>query len=99
MADPIPVKDAAQVPAAANGAPAEDELYPYPEILDDWNWLFDEYESGRLEPYLGKYVAVFEKKVLGGGDDPEALRQEFGTKLGVDPDRFVVMFIGGWFDW
>jgi hypothetical protein len=94
MADPVSQADTGQAAAAANGAPAEEELYPYPEILADWQWVYDEYGTGRFEPYLGNFIAVHERQVLGSGPREPELRKAVAAEHHLDPDRLVTMYIG-----
>jgi hypothetical protein len=83
-------------PAAEADSPAEESLYPYPEVLADWEWLFSEIPTERFNPYRGHFVAVFEKKVLGSGDDAIDLRQSVAAEHGLDdPDRLVITFVEG----
>src|SRR5687767_1657619 len=80
-------------PPAAGDPPDDESLYPYPEILADWEWLFSEIPTERFDPYRGQFVAVFEKKVLGSGKDALDLRQSVAAKHGLDdPDRLVITF-------
>jgi hypothetical protein len=83
---------------AAPAAPADDGLYPYPEVLEDWSWLFDELKAGRLKPYAGHYVAVFEKRILGSGEDVTQLQRTVAADHHLDPDRLVIMYVDkpGW---
>src|SRR5687767_7650264 len=84
-------------PAAADVPSAEGSLYPYPEILADWEWLFREIPTERFDPYRGQFVAVFEKKVLGSGRDALDLRQAVAAQHGLDdPDRLVITFVEGY---
>jgi hypothetical protein len=64
-------------------------------VLEDWRWLFDEVPTPRFDPYRGHFVAVFEKRVLGSGDDEPQLRQTVAAEHNIDPDRLVTMFIEG----
>jgi hypothetical protein len=75
--------------------PNDQSPYPYPEVLEDWRWLFDEVPTPRFDPYRGRFVAVFEKRVLGSGDDEPQLRQTVAAEHNLDPDRLVTMFIEG----
>jgi hypothetical protein len=93
MADPVSQADTGPAAAAANGAPAEEELYPYPEILADWQWIFDEYGTGRFEPYRGQFIAVYNQQVLGSGPRPSELREAVAAEHHLDPDRLAVTFI------
>jgi hypothetical protein len=82
-------------PEAEAVPPSDDSLYPYPEILADWQWLFSEVATKQFDPYRGHFVAVFEKKILGGGDDEPQLRQAIAAQHNLDPDRLVIMFVEG----
>jgi hypothetical protein len=92
MADPIKTAEPFR-PAAgeANGRPPN----PSPEELADWDWLFGEIPTQRFDPYRGRYVAVFEKRVLGSGDQPRWLRQEVAAAHRIAPERLVVAYVEG----
>jgi hypothetical protein len=73
--------------------PNDQSPYPYPEVLEDWRWLFDELSAGHLEQYRGQFVAVCDKQVLGSGRDEPLLRQTVAAAHGMDPDRLVTMHL------
>jgi hypothetical protein len=82
-------------PATEADPSAEESLYPYPEILADWQWLFSEVATKQFDPHRGRHVAVFEKKILGSGKDEPQLRQDIAAQHNLDPDRLVIMFVEG----
>ena len=92
MSDPVKTTEPVRTAGAeANGRSPN----PSPEELADWDWLFGEIPTQRFDPYRGRYVAVFEKRVLGSGDHPRRLRQEMAAAHHIAPERLVVAYVEG----
>lgn len=71
---------------------------PYPtdaERLPDWNWYFEQRNAGHLTEYAGRFIAVYQKRVVGDGLDPTWLELSLArTHPHINPDRFVIEFVG-----
>lgn len=61
--------------------------------MADWGWLNDEYNKGRWVEYMGEYIAVGDRRLLGHGPDPNELRERVKRESGVPPSRIVLSYI------
>lgn len=67
---------------------------PAPAELDDeWAWIRENWGTPILEPYRGKHVAVFNRRVIECDDDPLSLRLAWAKTLNVHPDRLAVVYV------
>jgi hypothetical protein len=84
-------------PTAPNPPPATDAPHPvHPDTLAtlaDWGWLHDEYNKGRWVEYMGEYIAVADRQLLGHGSDPNELRARAGRESGYPLHRITVSYI------
>jgi phenylalanine-4-hydroxylase len=61
--------------------------------LADWNAYYQLLLSDQIKPYQGRYVVVFNGKIVADGDDPRDLRQRMSERLGVPGERLVIPFV------
>jgi phenylalanine-4-hydroxylase len=61
--------------------------------LRDWNTFYQLLRAGQLRRYRGKYVVVFNNKIVAEGDDPRELRRCWSERLGAAPERLVIPFV------
>jgi hypothetical protein len=87
------------VPANDPEAPLVELAAKYPDF--DWKeaaadrfWLNEQQLSGALDAFYGKVVAVYQKEVVGVGDDYIQMLLELSPKLNVHPGRIVVVYLG-----
>ncbi len=66
------------------------------EALEEWSWVIQERSKGRFDEYLGQFVAVVNKTVLGSALDPNLLRQDLAEKHHIEPRRIVVFKVYAW---
>jgi hypothetical protein len=71
--------------------PADEQVS---EVLRDWEWAYQGLESGALDLYKDRFVAVIGERVVAVGDDPLGLRRSVSEQSGVHPERVVVFFVG-----
>lgn len=65
------------------------------ERLPDWNWYFEQRNSGGLTEYAGRFVAIYHQRVVGDDIDPTWLELSLARKhADINPDRFVIEFVG-----
>ncbi len=74
------------------------ERLPYPteeERLADTNWLHQQMNARAMGGYLGRFVGVLNKEVVGTDTDATRLELALAYKYpAVNPDRFVIFHIG-----
>jgi hypothetical protein len=97
MADPVRLSEAASkaTEATVNGEAPFPVRLPSAEEWEDWDWVLSHMALADFDPYRGKHVAVYQKRVLGSGDHPERLREAVAAEHHVDLNRLVVMYIEG----
>jgi hypothetical protein len=93
-------------PPTTPNAPAGDPEAPLRELAakyaePDWKeaatdrfWLADQQAKGLLDAYYGKVVAVYQKEVVGVGDNYVEMLLELSPKYDVHPGRIVVVYLG-----
>jgi hypothetical protein len=64
------------------------------ETAEDRYWLADEQARGALDAYYGKVVAVYNKQLVGVGDNYITMLFELSRKYNVHPGRIVVVYLG-----
>jgi hypothetical protein len=64
--------------------------FDWHEAAADRFWLADEQAKGALDEFYGKVVAVYNKQVIGVGDNYIAMLLELSPKYNVHPGRIVV---------
>lgn len=62
-------------------------------VLEDWNAYFQLLFSGQLQEHRGEFIVVYQGRVVAAGADPEELRSNQSSHLGVEKDRLVVSFV------
>jgi len=63
------------------------------EYLADRKWVHEQYNLGRWGQYIGNYIAVCRKQLLGTGLNPLTLRERVATEHQLPPDRVVITYI------
>ncbi|MBA4065797.1 MAG: hypothetical protein C0501_19180 [Isosphaera sp.] len=63
------------------------------EVLADMRWVDDEFHRSTWDPYVGNYIAVVRKRLLGYGPDYLALREQVAREHNVSPDRLVIRYV------
>ena len=64
-------------------------------LLLGYGFLLQQWQSGTFDGHDEEYVAVYRKEARGFGSDPNKLRQEVATNLGVAFQRIVLKYIRG----
>jgi hypothetical protein len=88
----------------ANGLEARvNELaakYPVPGAQDvrgwvvDREWLAEQQSKGAFNAHCGKVVAVYNKELIGVGDNYREMLLELSPKYNVHPERIVCVYLG-----
>lgn len=65
------------------------------EYLADLKWVNEQFNLGRWEPYMGNYIAVYRKRLLGFGPDLLALRERMAKEHLVSEDRILTSYVEG----
>jgi hypothetical protein len=68
---------------------------PLPEVLGDWQWVYEEVSKGAFEAYRQQHIAVVNRTVLDHDTDQLVLRQRVSGRQGLDPARIVVFYVDG----
>jgi hypothetical protein len=63
------------------------------EYLADLKWVNQEYNLGHWNQYVGNYIAVYKKQLLGFGPDLIALRERVTREYNISPDRILTEYI------
>lgn len=63
------------------------------EELENWRWIYAERKTDRLRPYGGKWIAVYQKKIVESGRDPEMMRKYVALRDGIDPNKITLAFL------
>jgi hypothetical protein len=85
--------DSAAIPPVS-GDPAKLPLTPEGwEYLADLKWVNEQFNLGRWEPYMGNYIAVYRKQLLGFGPDLLALRERMAKEYHVSEDRILTSYV------
>jgi hypothetical protein len=75
-----------------------EERQPYPseeEVLADWNWLHERMNARAMGGYLGRFVGILNKEVVGTDTDATRLELALAHKYpDINPDRFVIFHVG-----
>jgi hypothetical protein len=72
-------------------------LYPPPSVqewLADRVWLNEQLSARAFDEYYGKVVAVYNRELVGVGDNYLEMLVELSPKFGVRPDRIVALYLG-----
>ncbi len=64
------------------------------EVAADRFWLADEQAKGTMDAYDGKVVAVYNKQIVGVGEDYVVMLLELSPKYNVHPGRIAVVYLG-----
>lgn len=65
------------------------------EVMDDWKWLYAEWNGGKLFHLANRFIAACERKVVGTDEDDElALRIRLSREHQRHPERFVITYCG-----
>jgi hypothetical protein len=74
------------------------QQFPEPtwdEVRSDWEWLYDQFGTPELSPYLEQLVAVCGRRIVGSDPEDElALRIRLAKEHGCHPERFVISYYG-----
>lgn len=76
---------------------AFDAKYPAPDVKEwiaDRQWLDEQRAKGAFDAHDGKVIAVYNKEVVGVGDNYVTMMLELGPKYGVHPERIVCVYHG-----
>jgi hypothetical protein len=65
-----------------------------PENFEDGCFALQELARTAFADLPGDFVAVYQKKAVGSGDDEASLRQRLAGVVQVEPDRFFVVYKG-----
>jgi hypothetical protein len=74
--------------------------YPPPsedEMMADWKWLHDRMAEGYFAvdgPYWGRWVAAYQRRIVGSDLDPLELELRTVQEFGVHPGRLAITYIG-----
>jgi hypothetical protein len=74
--------------------------YPVPGAQDvrgwvvDREWLAEQQLKGAFDAYYGKVVAVYNKELIGVGDNYYEMLLELSPKYNVHPERIVGVYLG-----
>jgi hypothetical protein len=74
----------------------DDQFVFTPELkayLADADWANEQFWTDAWVPYIGRYIAVVEKRLVGHGLDPVALRVRVARDHRVSPDRVYVTYV------
>jgi hypothetical protein len=83
-------------PAVSPPGPLGGEKDALPEeLLDEWQWIYQERQTERFDQYRGQHIAVLGKKAWATGSDAEVLRDHVALKYQLDPDRVVIAYVDG----
>jgi hypothetical protein len=73
------------------------QLYP-PPVLAEWiadrSWLNEQMNAGALDAHFGKVVAVYNRELVGVGDNYLDMLVELSPTFGVHPERIVALYLG-----
>lgn len=61
--------------------------------LENWRWISAERKTRRLEPYAGRFIAVYRKAVVESGSDPQLLRKYVALRDGIDPEQLTIAYM------
>jgi hypothetical protein len=70
----------------------EFEISSKPELAD-WVAYFNQLASGQLDKFAGRFIVMFQGKVVASGEDPEELRLHMAQQLNVEPGGLVIPFV------
>jgi len=65
-----------------------------PENLEDGSFALQEFERTGFADQPGDFVAIYQKKVVGSGDNQRVLLRRVSEALGIEPDRLFVVYKG-----
>ena len=74
--------------------------YPVPDARDvrewivDRLWLNEQQSKGAFDAHYGRVVAVYNKQLIGVGDNYHAMLLELSPKYNVHPERIVGVYLG-----
>ena len=99
---PVPTEEPPPaLPADSEAALRElESKYPAPgpqdvrEWIVDRMWLDEQLLKGAFDAHYGKVLAVYNKELIGVGDDYHAMLLELSPKYNVHPERIVGLYIG-----
>jgi hypothetical protein len=61
--------------------------------LADWNTYSQMLLSDQLSKYQGRYIVIYNGKIVADGEDPRDLRLRVSEELGVPSERLVIPFV------
>ncbi len=77
-------------------APPDDPLLV--AQMDDWHWLDEQRNEGKLDRYRGEFVLAAAKRIFGHGRNLVAIRplaEQDARAQGIDPERIIDYFMPG----
>jgi hypothetical protein len=83
-----------------DAAPSDGNLRETAAVTDppawhaDAQWALEQWEAGAFDNVEHDFVAVYDKDMLGTGDDPTELKEHWSRKLGVPFQRIFVKYVG-----
>lgn len=93
----------AQGPRWDDGLPDDPPLPPHEDklklssegwaYLADLKWVDEQYNLGHWDQYVGNYIAVHKKQLLGFGPNPLTLRERLAREHDLLPNRVVITYI------
>lgn len=73
--------------------PPESSSYTVEELVADWNWAYNHWAAGNLEPSRRQFIAVLNRAVVGQGADDAELREQVAQQQNVDRERVIVLYV------
>jgi len=61
--------------------------------LTDWNAYFQLLQSEKMRVYSGRFVVIFEGKVVADGKVSKDLRARMSEELGLPSERLVIPYV------
>jgi AbrB family looped-hinge helix DNA binding protein len=68
---------------------------PADPVLQDWHAYHCMLTSGQLDSFSGKYVVIYEGKLVASGTDLDALEKQALKLLNVPRERLVAPYVDG----
>lgn len=92
-----PVTDGAEarLRELAAGYPTPDER-DVREWIADRLWLNEQQSKGAFNAHYGRVVAVYNRELIGVGDDYHEMLLELAPKYNVHPERIVGVYLGNY---
>ncbi len=59
----------------------------------DWHWLKSEFEAGRLESLMDKWVVVLDRRIVDSGPNGHEMRMKAAADFNVHKNRIVLAYV------